>query len=198
MPSMLWIPTARSKSDSLLITHMSYSAYVLADGIVAEGVTLDDVGLDGELAGDESLLVVTSVIRDSFPAVRYVTYDVVRGLRLGDGKVPLTFRSIVKRVGHEFKHGEKMSLHDLEAVVYRHLKDAIVRVRTEERRLRVLICSEQLDPAAREIITDELERCIPEIGVMIANGILDRIEIVSLPFDQLPFDPTRAKQRLIR
>ena len=183
-----------------LIAYYSHEKgrYVAVDGIVAEAIAPAAVGLDTVLDEDESVLVVTSLDRETFPAVRYVTYDVVRGFRAGGDGEPATFEAITRRIGAELKHGEKISLHDIEAVVYRHLADAIVRVRAEGRRIRVAISSDALGPELRARINDEIEESIPEIGVMIANGILDRVEVEPTPFDRLPVDPTRPKQRFIR
>jgi KamA family protein len=171
-------------------------AYVVVDDIIAEQVSPAAVGLSDELRPDESILVVTSKIRDSFPAVRFVTYDVVRGFRAGDGKQPATFQAVVRRIGHELKHGEKISLHDIEEVVFRHLSAATVRVRTENRRVRVFIHSAQLDDERRRRISADLERVIPEIGMMIRNHILDGIEVVAVPYEGLPSEPARTKQRI--
>lgn len=181
-----------------LVAYYSHarSAYVVVDDIVAEAVAPGAIGLDSELRPDESILVVTSKIRDSFPAVRFVTYDVVRGFRPGSDHRPATFQAIVRRIGHELKHGEKISLHDIEEVVFRHLGNATIRVRTANRRVRVFIHSLELDEEHRRLISKDLEHAIPEIGSMISNGILDGIEVLAVPYDNLPSAPGRAKQRL--
>lgn len=180
-----------------LIAYYSHDVgrYVVADGIVAEAIAPADADVEAVLPPGEGILAVTSLVRDAFPAVRYVTYDVVRGFEPASGTRPATFEAVVKRLGNEFKHGEKISLHDIEAVVYRHVPDAIVRVTTHNRRLRVSIGTGGPLPAR---ITDDIESSIPEIGVMVANGMLDHVDVVATPFAGLPVDPTRAKQRVIR
>lgn len=156
--------------------------YLMAEGIVAETATLQEVGLEAEdLREDEGILVVTSLIRDRFPATKFVTYDVVRDFRTieVDGKPCQSFQSIVKRVGKEIKHGEKISLYDIEEVVFRHLKQASVRVQVKNNALTVMLRSnEEICEECISHIRDEIQGQIVEIGQMIAGGLLDRIEVI--------------------
>jgi len=132
------------------------------------------------LAEDESVLVLTSTARDLFPALRYVTYDVVRDLRpiKVDGELRMSFQALVRRLGPELKHGEKISLYDIENVVYRHLQNAIVRVQVTGNKLRVLIGGEEAGPAVLAAIESDLADCIPEIGQMIRGRMLEEIKVV--------------------
>lgn len=114
-----------------------HGRYIFADGIFAEGIGVQE--LDEEvrpLRNNESILVLTSTVRKMLPALRFVTYDVVRDFRpvMIDGVEQQSFESIVKRVGQELKHGEKISLYDIEQVVYRHIEDAIIRVKVKTMR----------------------------------------------------------------
>lgn len=158
-----------------------HGRYLFAEGIEAEGVR-GDVRIPGSdgLAEDESVLVLTSTARDLFPALRYVTYDVVRDLRPipVDGKLRMSFQALVRRLGPELKHGEKISVYDIENVVYRHLRNAIVRVQVTGNRLRVHIGDEKVDPAVLAAIENDLADCIPEIGQMIRGRLLEEIKVV--------------------
>ncbi|MEK4007649.1 2,3-diaminopropionate biosynthesis protein SbnA [Paenibacillus sp. FSL H3-0333] len=155
--------------------------YLLADGIVAEAVGTEIVGegLD-PLASGEGILVLTSSVRKLLPALRFVTYDVVRDFRTVqvDGVERQSFQSIVKRVGRELKHGEKISIYDIEQVVYRHLQQARVRVGVSHNALSVYIQSRSAAPSCVPVIREEIRACIPEIGLMIANHLLDDIEVI--------------------
>jgi phenylacetate-coenzyme A ligase PaaK-like adenylate-forming protein len=160
--------------------------YVFVDGMVAEGLQAHeaDPGLAeaGELGDGESILVLTSFERRMFPALRFVTYDVVRDLRTEamDGGTVQSFRSIVKRVGRELKHGEKISIYDIEEVVYRHVPDAAIRVQVRDNRLTVQIRSKALDDETAFVIREELQNQIPEIGTMIRGGMLAEIEVAAI------------------
>ncbi|MGM1048527.1 MAG: AMP-binding protein [Bacillota bacterium] len=182
-----------------------YGRYLLTEGLIAEGVGTEVLGEGVEpLPEQEQVLVLTSTVRESFPALRYVTYDVVRDLRpiIVDGVERMSFQSIVKRIGPDLKHGEKISIYDIEDVVNRHLgRLSSVRVYMDGNELKVVVyslddpnCSNGHRPeklngqehtnktkASRlllEAVRQELEERIPEIGAMIRSGILGRIQVV--------------------
>ncbi|MNI13597.1 AMP-binding enzyme [compost metagenome] len=163
-----------------------YGRYLLAEGIMAEGVcsSVIEEGLE-PLAKGEQVLVLTSTVRDSFPALRYVTYDVVRDLRLieVDGNPRQSFQSIVKRIGPDQKHGEKISLYDIEEVVCRRLGDASVRVKVTGNGLQVHVYSPNVSDLLLTSIRDDLENRIPEIGIMIRSGILEGIQVIGGVYD---------------
>lgn len=175
-----------------------HQRYLLVDGMFAEGLQAHEADPElQELGEGESILALTSFARRMFPAVRFVTYDVVRDLRTvkAGGKEVQSFQAIVKRVGPELKHGEKISIYDIEEVVYRHLNDAAIRVRVQDNRLTVYIRSKSHSPSAIEIIREEIRRQIPEIGTMIQNGILADIEISVIgEGGQLPKGTVKSKK----
>ncbi|WP_438493698.1 2,3-diaminopropionate biosynthesis protein SbnA [Paenibacillus sp. IHBB 3054] len=154
--------------------------YIFADGIFAEGLGTEALGGDlRPLGKNESILVLTSTVRKMMPAIRFVTYDVVRDFRpvMIGGVEKQSFASIVKRVGRELKHGEKISLYDIEQVVYRHIEDAIIRVKVRNNALTIYIKSKSAVNSTAPAIREEIRECIPEIGMMIRNHLLDDIEV---------------------
>ncbi|GGD97790.1 CoF synthetase [Paenibacillus nasutitermitis] len=164
-----------------------HGRYLLAEGLFAEGVGTEVLGdgLEPLSAAEERVLVLTSACRDSFPAIRYVTYDVVRDLRwiVVDGKPRQSFHSLVKRIGPELKHGEKISLYDIENVVLEHLPEASIRVKVAGNALSVQVCGPEAEPQTLEKIRHDLERRIPEIGIMIQSRILGEIQVLQGVFD---------------
>lgn len=173
--------------------------YLFTEGIEAEGVpaqALFSRDIDEPLHENESVLVLTSLHRDLFPALRYVTYDIVRDLRpiLVDGQWKMSFQAVVRRIGPELKHGEKISIYDIEGVVYRHLKEAKVRVHVQANRLTVHIDSKEKSQVVYERIEQELRDHIPEIGIMIRGGLLDELRVI--PSD-ITFDHTVLKHKRI-
>ncbi len=154
--------------------------YVIAEGLYAECVGAEELGEGFDpLPSDEKVLVLTSFARDEFPAVRFVTYDVVRDFQTMDIRgVPCqTFSGVVKRIGPELKHGEKISLYDIEEAVLRHADDAAILVDMSRRRLTVRLRSSSLAPEQLPAIRQAIEQKIPEIGTMIRGGLLDGIEV---------------------
>lgn len=93
-----------------------------------------------------------------FPSIRFVTYDVVRDLKpvLIQGEWRQSFKKLVKRVGTELKHGEKISLYDVEEIVYRHLPKAGIRVKVSGNALSVYIQSPYLEDAIKRQIQHEM------------------------------------------
>jgi len=155
--------------------------YVLAEGLHAEGVPAEQLGEGFDpLPPGEQVLVLTSTVREAFPAVRYVTYDVVRDLRTMTvrGAERQTFLGLVKRIGPELKHGEKISLYDIEEAVLRHADDAEIRVEVNRRRIRVRLRSASLTEDRLPAVRRAVEEMIPAIGAMIRGGLLDGIEVV--------------------
>jgi cysteine synthase A/phenylacetate-CoA ligase len=157
-----------------------YGRYLVTEGLYAEGIGAEQLG-DGfdPLPDEEKVLVLTSSERECFPALRYVTYDVVRDLRpvLVGGKLRQSFQSIVKRIGPDLKHGEKISIYDIEQIVYRHITDASLRVKIAGNELIVQVIGPDSDIGQLADIQRDIENCIPEIGVMIGAGILNRIQV---------------------
>ncbi|QAY65220.1 AMP-binding protein [Paenibacillus protaetiae] len=161
--------------------------YLFADGITAETVPAEALGEGFEpLPGGEAVLVLTSRLRDHFPALRFVTYDVVRDfaeIEIDGERVP-SFAGIVKRIGKELKHGEKISVYDIEDAVYRFADQAQVKVAAYGRKLSVQIASDSITDERLGLIREAIEHQIPEIGSMIRGGLLDGID-VSLSKPQL-------------
>lgn len=156
-----------------------HGRYLLAEGLIAEGIDAQEISdtlapLENE---EEQILILTSMVREAFPAIRYVTYDVVRDLRpvLVEGVMRQSFQSIVKRIGPDLKHGEKISIYDIENVVYRYLSEASVHVKVASNALVIYIDSPHSSDAILRQIQHDLENRIPEIGMMIQAGIIDHI-----------------------
>lgn len=159
-----------------------YGKYIMAEGLLAEGLKPCEIGLETEnIRENESILVLTSFVREIFPAIRFITFDVVRDLKteIIDGKKVQTFSCIVKRVGNEIKHGEKISVYDIENVVYEFLDKAEIRVNVENNRIKIYISSNELTDEKLNAIKTNVQEVIPEIGTMIRNHILDEIEVIN-------------------
>ncbi|MWC28703.1 CoF synthetase [Paenibacillus sp. MMS18-CY102] len=169
--------------------------YRLADGIYAETAEPAALGIDGALASDEAALVLTSTQRAEFPAIRFVTGDVVRGFKPASEHTGATFEAIVRRIGPELKHGEKISIHDIEAAVFVHAKRVQVRAASSANRLIVYLFGPDATPERAERIEAEIGQRVPEIGAMIRGGMLPRIEIVLASSEsQLPQGSVKQKK----
>ncbi|BBI31049.1 phenylacetate--CoA ligase family protein [Cohnella abietis] len=171
--------------------------YLFVEGIEAEGLPVEVLFPEMEPLNDqESVLVLTSQSRDLFPALRYVTYDIVRDLQpiFVQGQWRQSFKALVRRIGSELKHGEKISVYDIEDVVYRYLKDASVKIHVQSNRLTVHIDSANKDPLIYEQIKLELLDRIPEIGMMIRGGILSAMRVIP---SEITFDKSVLKHKRV-
>lgn len=164
-----------------------HGRYLFTEGIVAEGISAERLGTDMEPLPDafEQVLVLTSTVRDSFPALRYVTYDVVRDLRTieVEGVPKQSFQCIVKRIGPDLKHGEKISIYDIEDIVYRHVSEASVRVQVNGNALTVYVYSSQISAEVLDNIRADVESHIPAIGMMIKARLLEGIQVIGGTFE---------------
>ncbi|RJE84325.1 hypothetical protein D3P07_23450 [Paenibacillus sp. 1011MAR3C5] len=170
--------------------------YVLSDDVYGESLPAEALGYE-PLGPDEGVLVLTSFSRALFPAMRYVTYDIVRDFRIvvHQGRTLHTFACMTKRIGPELKHGEKISLYDIEEAVHRHLADASLRVQVESNKLKLFIKSSRLDDSVASAIQHDVEHKIGDIGMMIRNRLLQGIEVIHVSErDQLPAGPVKAKK----
>lgn len=167
---------------------IEHKRYVVVDDLIAEVVDISEIGGDsvGSIGKSEGVLVITSFMRDFLPAIRFVTYDVVRDFRIMniDGEEKFTFKSIVKRVGNEMKHGEKISFSDIENAVFKYVDNAIVKARVENNRLKVLISTNKsISEEIMQAIKNEIQKSIPDIDTMIRNRILEKIQVELLVGD---------------
>ncbi|TCP70022.1 phenylacetate-CoA ligase [Baia soyae] len=176
-----------------------HGCYLFVEGLVPEGIRAEELGLDEDLLReDERILALTSFSRKTFPAVRFVTYDVVRGFKPIHvaGKMVPSFKSLVKRVGTEWKHGEKISFYDIEEAAFRYLDKATIWIQVDHNKLLVWIDSPYITDFIRKQIQVDIQDQIPEIGIMIRNGILDEIQ-VNVVTDPKQFQTDRVKKKVI-
>lgn len=183
------------------IAHYSHvhQKYILAEGIYAEGITSEQLQEGFEpLQPNECVLVLTSFVRSCFPALRYVTYDVVRDLGITEveGVPRQSFTCIAKRIGPELKHGEKISLYDIEKAVYGVDPRADVRVTLLNNKINVSIYSSDLELSQLDVVRQAIHHQIPEIGIMITSGILQAIEVTAS--NDPPPRTSSIKQKKIR
>jgi phenylacetate-CoA ligase len=157
-----------------------HGLYVIEDGIHAEALPAEQIDDQFDsLQQNEAVLVLTSYVRTLFPAIRYITYDVVRDFQtlIIDGRERQCFSCISKRIGTDLKHGEKISLYDIESVVHQFVSDAALRVRLRHNKLSIHIQSKLLQDDMLVHIQHAIEHKIGEIGQMIQNRMLDGITV---------------------
>ncbi len=142
-----------------------------------------------------SLLVVTSLTRAAFPALRYVTGDLVEDFHpivCGDFSGP-SFARILGRLGNELKHGEKISLYEISTAVNEVLPAARFEIYKDAHQLVIQVASPAFDADAAARIKARLRALAPDIDQMIQSGLVADIAVVPMPAD--PAGGALVKQR---
>jgi hypothetical protein len=130
-------------------------------------------------------LALTSLERDGFPAVRYSSGDVVRGVRevCVDGRVRWAYDEHLGRSGTEIKHGEMLSLPLIAGCVASVAPGGEWSV--ERRGLEVVICLDE--HTFNDEVAQRLRVCVraahPAVDAMIASGLVGDIAVEPRVFD---------------
>lgn len=126
-------------------------------------------------SGNDSVLVLTSLARTTFPAIRFVTGDVVEGFyqEAGGGG----FQAITGRLSDDLKHGEKISRLSILEAVHAVLKSPQVAIHREDRRIVLEIASPQMSADCARRIVGLIRQANPEVDQMIRSGLIGDIEV---------------------
>lgn len=184
-----------------IVAHYSheYERYLISDSLYAETVPVAEVTAGSDDGENGQVLVLTSAIRQMLPANRFVTYDVVRDFRpvIVDGVERQSFKAIVRRVGSEYKHGEKISMYDIENVCFKYLPHAMIRAEIDHNSLTIKVKSDAIPEGVISAIEGEIQTAIPEIGTMINSGLLSRIQVKAVREDHAFGEQNSIKRRVL-
>lgn len=153
--------------------------YHFDDHILAEAVRPSHIYPDSSVDTKGDLVVLTSLARKLFPAIRYIPNDLVAGFRdyKCNGKYLFSFERLVGRIGAELKHGEKISMYDISSAVNEVLPGARFDVFKDSKRLLIRIVSPQYSESAADTIRGKIRGSNPDIDQMIRSGLVSDIEI---------------------
>lgn len=160
----------------------SIDAYLFHDHIVPELVG-DDPG-DCRDGPETGLLALTSLERDSFPAIRYVSGDVVSGLRryrVGEQDA-WGYERHVGREGEERKHGEMLSVHSIAAALLEIAPGAAWDVRREGLEVVVELEAAAWSDGVAAAIRGRIRESNPDADQMIRSGLIGDIGVVPRSF----------------
>lgn len=142
------------------------------------------------------ILAVTSFWRKNIPALKYITYDYIEDLdkTICNRKKIYSFKRILGRVGNEFKHGERLSLYDIETALLRVIPNANFRIVIQENHVKIVLKNNnRYDPELLERAESSVNEANTAIWSMINNKFLRKIRI---EVDQENRDNVNWKKRV--
>ncbi|MDQ3157594.1 MAG: hypothetical protein M3Q98_12870 [Actinomycetota bacterium] len=170
--------------------------YVFHDHIIAE--VTDHPSLVGAQPqcrdhGD-GMLVLTSLTRDYFPAIRYVTGDLISGLQRRElnGRTVTTCDRILGRVSGDVKHGERISSYDLSQAMAKVFPGHAFEV-IDDKTLCIRVVTEVVTEGERLALQDAIRAAAPDVATMLDAGLVGSIDVVAISVDALLSG--RAKRR---
>jgi fumarate---(S)-2,3-diaminopropanoate ligase len=153
------------------------ACYMFHDHIIPEALPAGECFRGQNSEG--AVLLLTSTARTYFPAIRYVTGDLVVGLerqRL-NGRQIWCYKRLDGRIGHELKHGERISIHSIATAVSTVLPIALWEVHKTSGRLLIRIQSSGLSDDAAQRIKYLIRTQNPDVDQMILSGLVEDIEV---------------------
>jgi fumarate---(S)-2,3-diaminopropanoate ligase len=160
--------------------------YHFDDHIIPE--TIDPALLfEGVDAGSAEILLLTSRTRTAFPAIRFVTNDLIESFawRECQGRGLFSFERMIGRIGEELKNGEKLSLYDISEAVNTHLPGAPFEVHKDSRKFVIKICSGEFTPQIGESIKRFVKDLNPDVKQLIESSLVRDIDVCSVGADEL-------------
>ncbi|GAA4891719.1 hypothetical protein ACFPM3_17750 [Streptomyces coeruleoprunus] len=166
--------------------------HILPEVVPPQELYADEPG--GTAGGGSGALLLTSFTRAYFPALRYVTGDMISGLRTltVDGRTVYAFERIEGRLGGDFKHGERISNHDVCSAMAEVFPGAPFEVANDDG-LRIRVVREHVTDEELTAVRRLLRAASPDVAQMIDSGLVGDIDVVAVPADAIRSD--HAKRR---
>ncbi|HVG20240.1 MAG TPA: hypothetical protein VNI02_14415 [Blastocatellia bacterium] len=162
--------------------------YHFDDHIIPEIVKSSDYYEDFNYYKDAEILVLTSTTRTVFPAIRFVTNDLLEGFKAREckGETYFTFERIIGRIGSEIKNGEKISLYDICEAVNTFLPGGLFDITRKDNKFIIKVSSRDFTLEKAEKVRAYVKNLNPEITRMIESSLVDEIEVYEVNAEELP------------
>ncbi|HEY0546551.1 MAG TPA: hypothetical protein VGC91_14330 [Pyrinomonadaceae bacterium] len=167
--------------------------YHLDDHIIAEAIKPAALYEDGIEAGAAEILILTSTARTVFPAIRFVTNDLIEGFTTISckGRSVFAFEKMIGRIGQELKNGEKVSLYDISEAVNTYLPGSRFEVYKDAQRFVIRVCSAEFTKHKAEQIKGFVKKLNPDVSQMIQSALVADIEVCNVPVNELAHDAAK-------
>jgi fumarate---(S)-2,3-diaminopropanoate ligase len=161
--------------------------YHFDDHIIPETIKPSELYEDFSDRGTAEILILTSLARFVFPAIRFITNDLIEGFTMRDcgGLERYSFERIIGRTGSELKNGENISLYDINEALNTFLPASPFEVQTDSGKFIIRVCSDNFTEEIGERIKDFLKELNPNSHQMIKSSLVEDIEICKVSVDEL-------------
>lgn len=146
--------------------------------IVPECIHPSKLYVDTNYDGRGEILLLTSFAREYFPAIRFVTNDLIVGFEEIEieGQSIYTFQRCLGRFSTEYKHGEKINLYDINEAVVKYAPNLRYDVNDNNGVLTIRIGGD-IDDEQIKMINRHIRNQNPDIDNMILSGLVPDIMI---------------------
>ncbi|KAB8029698.1 fumarate--(S)-2,3-diaminopropanoate ligase [Fluviispira multicolorata] len=147
--------------------------------LLPEVLPVQSIYPDANYRGEGGILLITSFAREYFPAIRFVTNDLIEGFRqeTHHGQTVYTYKRCLGRFASEFKHGEKISLSDITDAMAKNMPYHRFDLDDHNCGLVIRIATSSITPQIIKAIKHDLLSHNPDIAQMIASGLVGDIRI---------------------
>jgi hypothetical protein len=146
-----------------------------------------DGARDGARGGArDGLLAVTSLARTGFPAVRYVSGDLVAGFRRFETKYGQAwgYQRHLGRRGNELKHGEMLSVHAVAVALAQAAPGVAWDVERVGLEVLIRLDSRGYSPTTANAVRAAIRDAHPSVDRMIRSGLVGDIQVEPVSFSR--------------
>ena len=176
---------------SIEVGSIAYECFVCGyyhfdDHIIPETVAPSVLFEESESGGAE-VLILTSQNRTVFPAIRFVTNDLIEGFgwRKCHGRYSFTFERMIGRLGKELKNGEKISLYDISEAVNTYLPGGRFEVHKDSQKFVIKVCSGQFTSEIGEQIKLFIKHLNPDVKQLIESSLVQDFDVCPVAVEEL-------------
>ncbi|MCP4132099.1 MAG: hypothetical protein GY754_14080 [bacterium] len=158
-----------TEAGTIACSCSSCGKYHFMPGIIPESVPASHI--EDSLPADEDILLLNSLKRESFPVIRFVTYDLVRGLSrtVCNGKEYYSFERLLGRCDDVLNFGELLPAADIIGLIKRYYPEKEYFIFNYRNHVDILIEGKENPEFVKDVYG-----LYPVIGDMIVSGMLEK------------------------
>jgi cysteine synthase A/phenylacetate-CoA ligase len=164
---------------SIAFYNHELECYQFDSYLLPEVLPVKNIYPDVNYHGKGDILLVTSFAREYFPAIRFVTNDLIEGFaqQTYQGRNIFTYQRCLGRFATEFKHGEKINLSDINDAMAKNLPYHQYDLDDQDNGLVIRVVAPSIPLEVTQAIKHDLLSRNPDIAQMIASRLVGDIRI---------------------